>query len=222
MTQQGIELGMQSALGGLASRGFRPDVIYDIGASDGSWTRFARTIWPKSRYVCFEPLEERRAPLEKLRREDPGAIELQFVGLGDEEAMLSLGVSETLWESSFAYAGKSARSVKVRRLDNMFEEKLIPRPTMMKLDIQGFERRALRGAGKLIEGVEVILMECNFFSFCDEMVTLDQTIDFMSKLNFVPYEFLDFMRRPLDGAMGQCDIVFVRRDHRLLSDRRWV
>ena len=54
------------------------------------------------------------------------------------------------------------------------------------------------------------------------MRTLDQTIAFMSEHGFIPYEFVDFLRRPLDGAMGQCDILFVRSGHPLVGDRRWI
>lgn len=52
--------------------------------------------------------------------------------------------------------------------------------------------------------------------------SLDQTIAFMSEHGFIHYEFVDFLRRPLDGAMGQCDILFVRSGHPLVSDRRWI
>ncbi len=72
-----------------------------------------------------------------------------------------------------------------------------------------------------IGAAEVLLLECQFFPFCAEMRTLDETIAQMARLDFVPYEFVDFLRRPLDGAMGQCDILFVRRGHRLIADTRW-
>ena len=51
---------------GTLSRGYVPDVVFDIGAADGSWTRQALQIWPDSHYVCFEPLTERRATLAAL------------------------------------------------------------------------------------------------------------------------------------------------------------
>jgi hypothetical protein len=53
------------------------------------------------------------------------------------------------------------------------------------------------------------------------MRTLDVTIAYMSANNFIPYEFVDYLRRPLDGAMGQCDILFIRKDHPLVSKKQW-
>ena len=58
---------------------------------------------------------------------------------------------------------------------------------------------------------DLILLECTFFAFCEDMRTLDVTIAYMSAHNFIPYEFVDYLRRPLDGAMGQCDILFIRK-----------
>src|SRR5262249_500883 len=69
---------------------------------------------------------------------------------------------------------------------------------------------------------ELILMECPFFPFCATMSTLDVTVAYMAERGFIPYEFVDFMRRPLDGAMGQCDILFIKKGHRLVQDLRWA
>jgi FkbM family methyltransferase len=213
---------MDVAIAGLRDRGYTPDVVFDIGASDGSWTRWALTLWPEARFVCFEPLAERRASLDALAAEHPGRISIQPVGVGDADGDLSLGVTETLWESSFAYPGLTQRTVPVRRLDGLLAQGAIPRPSFMKIDVQGFERRVFAGGADATRYVDFVLMECPFFAFCDEMRTLDQTIAFMSERGFVPYEFVDFLRRPLDGAMGQCDIIFARCTHPLLSDLRWA
>ena len=50
--------GMEAMFTGLVERGYSPTVVYDIGASDGSWTRWAAPHWPGSRFVCFEPHTE--------------------------------------------------------------------------------------------------------------------------------------------------------------------
>ncbi|HVO17937.1 MAG TPA: FkbM family methyltransferase [Anaeromyxobacter sp.] len=221
MADARASLGMVTALQGIRDRGYAPGVVFDVGASDGSWSELALTTWPGARAVCFEPLVERRPALDQLSAKYPGRVQIQPVGLGDEDQELSLGVTDSLWDSSFAYPGTQARRVPVRRLDTLLAGGDIPSPEFVKIDVQGFERRVLRGGPVAFASAQLVLMECNFFAFCDDMVTLDETVAFMSARGFVPYEFVDFLRRPLDGAMGQCDIVFVRRGHRLIEDRRW-
>jgi hypothetical protein len=92
----------------------------------------------------------------------------------------------------------------------------------VKVDVQGFERRVLDGGTRALAHAELVLLECQFLPFCAEMRTLDETIAHMSALGFIPYEFVDLLRRPLDGAMGQCDILFARKKHPLVSDLRWA
>ena len=213
-------IGMAATLNGLKQRGYTPKVVYDIGAADGGWTRQALQYWPESTYVCFEPLSERKKDLDALQASRPEQIIVNACGVGDADGEMSIGVSDFLWDSSFAYAGSTSRTVSVRRLDSLIEAGM-PLPSFIKIDVQGFEKRVLDGGQEAMRHAELILMECQFFPFCDDMRTLDVTIAYMSSHNFIPYEFVDFLRRPLDGAMGQCDILFVRKGQHLISHNQW-
>jgi FkbM family methyltransferase len=213
--------GMDAAISGLKQRGYTPSVVYDIGAADGSWARQAMKYWPKSSFVCFEPLVERQVALEQLKNDYPGKVNFQACGVGDTDGELSFGVTELLWDSSFAYSGSFARSVPIRKLDTLITQGVAPPPAFIKIDVQGYEKRVLDGGGLAMQSADLILMECNFFKFCEDMRTLDVTIAYMAERNFIPYEFVGYLRRPLDGAMGQCDILFIRRGHSLVSDLRW-
>lgn len=213
-------IGMAATLNGLKQRGYFPKVVYDIGAADGSWTRQALEYWPDATFVCFEPLAERKKDLDALHASRPGQILVEACGVGDADGELSIGVSDFLWDSSFAYSGASSRTVSVRRLDSLIEAGM-PLPSFIKIDVQGFEKRVLDGGQGAMRHADLILMECQFFPFCDDMRTLDVTIAYMSAHNYIPYEFVDYLRRPLDGAMGQCDILFVRKGHQLISNNKW-
>ena len=216
-----LGIGMAAMLNGLKQRGYVPKVVYDIGAAEGSWTRHAMQYWPDSTYVCFEPLIERRKDLDALKASRPDQILVEACGVGDTDGELSIGVTDFLYDSSFAYSGTSSRIVPVRRLDSLIATG-IPLPSFIKIDVQGFEKRVLDGGVEAIRYADLILMECTFFPFCEDMRTLDVTIAYMSMNNFVPYEFVDFLRRPIDGAMGQCDILFIRKEHQLISNKQWA
>jgi FkbM family methyltransferase len=218
---QQSDFGMDATLSGLKRRGYSPAVVYDIGAADGSWTRHAMRYWPEAHYICFEPLAERQHDLAALRAEYPSRISVEACGVGDLDTTLPMGVTDFLWDSSFAYSGSVSRDVSVRRLDSMVDND-IPAASFIKIDTQGYELKVLDGGKKAIQQADFILMECTFFKFCEDMRTLDATIAYMSERNFIPYEFVDYLRRPLDGAMGQCDILFVRRGHELVSQARWA
>ena len=95
-------------------------------------------------------------------------------------------------------------------------------PSFIKMDVQGFEKRVIDGGPSAFKHADLVLMECQFIPFCQDMRSLDETIAHMSSIGFVPYEFVDFLRRPLDGAMGQCDIMFVKKGHSLISNISWA
>jgi FkbM family methyltransferase len=215
------DFGMSVALNGLRQRGYAPRVIYDIGAADGTWARFALGVFPEAHIVCFEPLTERVSALKQLESESKGRVRFLQFGVGDADVDLRIGVSESLFDSSFAYGAAHSRIASVRTLETLLRTEKLELPSFVKIDVQGFEKRVIDGGPSVFAHADLVLMECQFLPFCEDMRTLDQTIAHMSSIGFIPYEFVDLLRRPLDGAMGQCDILFVKRNHELVSNVRW-
>ena len=41
----------------LREKGYVPNIIFDIGAYEGNWTREVLKIYPKRKYLLFEPIE---------------------------------------------------------------------------------------------------------------------------------------------------------------------
>ena len=73
----------------------------------------------------------------------------------------------------------------------------------------------------MLAGSSLVLLELNFFRFYAGMPLVHEAIDYMVARGFRPYEIVDVLRRPLDGAMGQCDMLFCREGHALLADSAW-
>jgi FkbM family methyltransferase len=214
------DFGMFPCLKGLAQKQFAPECVLDIGAALGEWTRMALRFWPQARYFLFEPLQERQAALDSLRASHPN-VDYILAGTGNSPGRLSIGVSGNLYESSFAYPGPQNRLVEVVTVDEMFREGRFPQPQLMKLDVQGYEFKVLEGAAETMRQCDLILLELQFFRFAPEMLLLHEAIHWMAERGFRPYEFVDYLRRPHDGAMGQCDLLFVRVGHWLVSSNTW-
>lgn len=212
---------MDTCLAGLAARGIWPRCIYDVGAAEGGWTRHARAYWPSSNYVLFEPLAERAADLKYLANEFPG-ISWHACGLGRNRTKLELSISENLYQSSFAYGGTSSRQVTVETLDLMLAEGKIAQGDFLKIDVQGFELEIIAGAENFLREVQIVIMETSFHRFAPGMSLVHEAVGLMSAKGFRVYEILDQVRRPLDNAVGQCDICFVREDHYLFKNSSWA
>lgn len=211
---------MDTCIAGLASRGFFPRCVYDVGAADGQWSRRAKHFWPNSAFVLFEPLPQRAADLDRLVAASTG-ISWHNFGLGRTSAKLDLSLSENLYESSFAYSSTGSCQARVESLDALLAEQKLPQPDFMKIDVQGFEFEVLAGAEVALRGVDVVILETYFHRFAPSMSLFHETVETMHQKGFRVYEVLDQMRRPHDNAVGQCDICFVRENHALLQCNAW-
>ena len=71
---------------------------------------------------------------------------------------------------------------------------------------------------------EVFILECSLFSFSDVpgMPIISDVVNFMLNRDYLIYDFPGFARRPLDGALGQCDVCFVKRNSFLRSSNDWI
>ena len=214
------EIGMGACLKGLASRNFHPRLVLDIGAATGEWTRLALGYWPRARYFLMEPLEERRTRLAELSREHSN-VRFVLSAAGARSGELPIGiVPNDLDGSSFLYTDVS-RLVSVRAIDDLLISGEVEQPQFMKIDVQGYERNVLKGAEQTISNCPLILLECQLFPFEPSMWLVHESVAWMRDHGFRPYEVVDVLRRPYDGAMGQCDLLFVRENHWLVSSNSW-
>ncbi len=177
--------------------------------------------WRGARYFLIEPLEECRRDLEALKKSVP-RVDYLIAGAGETEGRLALHIDPNDLEgSSFAYSRRESRMVEMVTVDRLRKENRFPQPNFIKVDVQCYELQVLAGARETLPGCDLVLLELQFFRYVPAMALLHEAIHWMAERNFVPYEIVDTLRRPLDGAMGQCDILFARQDHWLRRDSRW-
>jgi len=67
---------------GIKKLDFVPDVIFDIGANVGIFTRYARSLFPKAFIVAVEPNEENRTHLQKFTQLDDMVVISAALGNG--------------------------------------------------------------------------------------------------------------------------------------------
>ncbi len=103
----------------------------------------------------------------------------------------------------------------------MLAEKKIPFPDFLKLDAQGHEIEVLKGGLKALSHTEICLLEVTLIGLGDQSTLFTEINNFMDQKGFQIYDVCQFMRRPYDKAMYQMDIMFVKKNSTLVSDKRW-
>jgi len=154
-------------LGGLQRFVHSGDVVYDIGANIGLYSRFVVQQFGASRVCAFEPMESNRLLLAEnvkiagcdsrvsifqcaVGNED-GTVEFQIDDLTSNSGALD-AVTGGKASPSRAQYGLPPRTVhvKIARLDTLIEADGLPRPDVVKLDVEGAEAMALEGAKHLL------------------------------------------------------------------------
>ena len=213
----------------LKQRGLKCKSILDVGANLTEWSRMAKEIFPETAFYLIEPQLEMKSRLDKFVQDFPDS-KYFLAGAGENPGLFTLTIWDDLAGSSFLppkdeskqRQGKQ-RDIEIITIDALIEANKIKIPELIKMDIQGFELTALKGAKKTFGQTEVYILETSLFSFSDVpgMPVFSDVVSFMLERNYVVYDFPGFTRRPLDGALGQCDVCFVKRDGFLRKSNDW-
>jgi FkbM family methyltransferase len=137
-------------------------VFVDAGANQGEFSITAARVVPLGRVIAFEPVTEyRQRLLENVRLNGFDNVEVIPVALGEADGSLPIYDQQSAYAdgtrneglpSLFRSASRSQpiEIVPVRRLDDVLAELGVEKVDVIKLDIEGAEWMALRGALKTI------------------------------------------------------------------------
>lgn len=212
------------------TRGLACQAVLDVGAHRANWSRIAKEVYPDASFYLIEPQIELKEDLEQFCREVEKSAYF-LAGAGAKQDTLTLTIWEDLGGSSFLPKPDSnlkeigkQREIQIIAIDDLLDTGKIEYPEIIKLDIQGFELEALKGAEKTFGFTEVYILEVSLFSFNDVpgMPIFADVVNFMLERDYVVYDFPGFLKRPLDGALGQCDVCFVKKNGLLRRSNDWM
>lgn len=101
-------------------------------------------------------------------------------------------------------------TVMMDRLDAIWPMLDVRPPVLLKLDVQGYERRVLEGARITLRAVEIVVVEVSFRPLYEGQSSFGHTYDLLYRSGFRYAGSMDTMLSPLDQSIMQEDAVFVR------------
>jgi FkbM family methyltransferase len=133
----------------------RPGMTYyDVGANVGFFAMIAaRMVGPSGRVVCFEPLPQNATQIEynaRLNNFENVSVRCEALGGSNRSDVFNTSAEPT-W-GRLSTTGKAPEqasgqiTVNVRTLDSLLAGAEVPRPDLIKMDIEGAEVEALNGA----------------------------------------------------------------------------
>lgn len=214
---------ISSRLENLQQAGFSPRKIIDAGAYRGEWTRLIHGIFPAARILMIEPQPELAGLLQGVCAEIPQCryrAALLGATSGRRKRFLIEESNSRVMEDA---AEKKAGTVEMETetLESAAKAEGFDSCDLLKLDLQGQELEALSGAGSLLGRTEVIISEVSWLRI-GPVPLVEEVWEFFRKHGYRLYDVFGFNYRPLDGALWQTDLIFVRQDSPLIADLRWA
>lgn len=145
-----------------------PQIVYDCGANDGDFI----PRWLDAgafKVYAFEPVPDMIARLRARFRDDPH-VSIEPIGLSDQIMTVANMKPHNTWtllpcsgrnDVSIDYVHKPPFAVSFTTLDKFCETH--PAPDFIKMDVDGYEYRAMLGGGKMfISKQPPIYWECSY------------------------------------------------------------
>ena len=221
---------LEDTLRTLAKNGLAPTLVVDGGAHTGCFTKATRELFPNAVYHLVEPQPACRPELEALVTGMPSRTILHPVALCSSNTVshaikLAAEHGTASTGAHVVPAGEEPQgptvAVEGRTLDVLLGPHIRAYDrVLLKLDLQGYELEALRGAERTLTQTEAILTEVSFYAQAYEP-SISVLTHYLSDRGFELYDVAALYARPRDNRARQGDFVFAKRGSVLSADESW-
>jgi FkbM family methyltransferase len=177
-------------------------VLIDVGANFGLYTLFAsRKVGNRGTVVAIEPSSREFQRLKaNVEANALSNVRLLQVAVSDRrgQAKLTVATEEKSGHNTLGAFGydsvvpEDKVSVRTERLDDLVQEEGLQRVDVVKMDIEGAELFALRGAAEILARFQpVLLLELSDRTLAQQGCTSEQVWEFLSERRYRIYSFAD-------------------------------
>ncbi len=202
--------------------GFNPRKIFDCGASVGYWSWEVGKLFENTQIIAIEPnpkvTPKTRNLLSKLT--PIPIVEECAIGATNGTAHLNIWDNDETKMSGSSIKEhvqgdpREKLQVELKTLDSISEEHNIV-PNLVKLDLQGYELEALKGATRLLQTTEVFIIEFGCLQAYIDRTTPNDLMNLMYENDYCLYDIVDLIYRPYDNALTGGDFFFVKNNSEL-------
>ncbi|WP_114936912.1 FkbM family methyltransferase [Mucilaginibacter endophyticus] len=193
-------------------------VVYDIGSNTGTWTLLAKSILPQAAVHAFEPLSfhishfnENCKALKDVylhpfcAGNENGTGTINISSFSDSSSLLS---ATPLEFEHFHIQKEKEEQVEIKRLADLIDDKSLPEPDIIKLDVQGFELEVLKGLGDWLNSAKYIICEVSFKEYYYGQAQFLDIANYLAGYRFQLFAFGN--NTPLGTELNQIDVLFKR------------
>jgi FkbM family methyltransferase len=196
-------------------------VIFDVGASDGRTSVHYHELFPEATIYTFEPNPSSYKKLLTNCADKPYIIPLNYAvsdKIGEEtfsitaleDASSLLEPNTTGSEFDRYHTKKTEIYVKTITIDEICKKYSIDKIDILKLDTQGAELMALKGAGEGIKrkGIQLIYSECQFIKLYKNAALFFEINNFLDQNDYGLFNLYNFSYNQ-KGQLAWGDCIFL-------------
>lgn len=212
-----IARSMATVLDVAKSRGLAPATIIDIGVAYGTAELYS--AFPQAQLLLVEPVREWEDQLLKLTRNRK--TEIVWSAAGTQSSVLTINLFRDLGATSLLREQddlpESTREVPVERVDEICSRFELPKPYLLKIDVQGAELDVLVGSEGILQFVDMIIVEVCLQKFFQGGSEFTEIFTWLDRHDFCLFDVCGSYCSPRDGTLQQIDIAAVPKSSRLRS-----
>ena len=189
--------------------------LIDVGSNKGQFSLLARKFFPNIKIHSFES----QVDILNMQKKVLGTKNINYYNftLGSEEKEAELYVTKRKDSSSVLkpiltknrnYITNEIKKTSIKRLDELPNIKNIERPSVMKLDVQGYEFEVLKGAENILDYIDYVITEVSFIEVYENQTSANKLIKFLKSKSFKIKDKCNLSK--IEGKLFQEDILFFK------------
>lgn len=197
------------------------NIVFDIGANVGQYAMRIKTLGYEGRIVSFEPISSVFKSLQRNAKSSRDWDVLN-VGLSDSNGKSTINIANNSAYSSLLerttlldkndFEGShyvDSQEIKLKTLDSIFYDFYKKdQKVLVKLDVQGYEKKVLKGAVNSFKDILAIQLELSFASHYKEEPLIMEMIDYLSSQGFTLIYLKPLSPNLENGSLFQADGIF--------------
>ena len=171
----------------------KANTLIDVGSNKGQFSLLVRSFFPDIKIHSFEPqLNELNIQKKILGQKN---VNYYNLALGSEEKVLNFYITKRKDSSSLLkpnqkinknkiYDTNEVLEINVNKLDSLISNCEIIRPSILKLDVQGYELEVLKGAPNILKYIDYIITEVSFVEIYNNQVSNKELTNYIISFTF--------------------------------------
>lgn len=161
------------------------DIFFDIGAYRGLWTCLIGSVLSDNQVIAFEPNPENYERLKTNISQNKQDIKTYNIALSSSDDSVKFDMDKAMSSVSPGTNNTdSVQEISSQRCDNLIQNENIATPSVVKIDVEGFEMDVLKGMSDVLSDIEYILIELHYPGMEEYNSTPESLVRLLEKKGF--------------------------------------